>query len=482
MKLNEELDSFYITKDKRKKILLITDDIRAHSGVGTISREIIFNTGHHFNWVQMAGAVKHPDKGKVIDLSQNINQSLKINDGYLKLYPVDGYGDVNFLRALIKEEKPDALLLVTDPRYFQWLFQIENEIRKEIPIIYLNIWDDLPLPYYNKPYYESCDLLLGISKQTKYINDEVLGEDKGKIITKYLPHGLNPQEIFPLDINDKELTDYKNRLFQKSSPEFIIFFNSRNIKRKQLSDTVLSFRLFLDSIPKEKADKCCILLHTESASEYGTDIKEVCEVLFDDLYPNSYLIHEEICSRKELNFLYNIADLQILLTSNEGWGLSITESLLSGTPFIANVTGGMQDQMGFKDDKEQWYTPSNEVPSNHTKRYKKHGEWVFPVFPTNISLQGSINTPYIYEDRCDPKEVANVIKKVWMYDRDFLRKRGLKGREWALSDEIGFTSHHQALRFINSVDELFNVWEPIIEPELVNLNDYKKPTLNNLIY
>ena len=171
----------------------------------------------------MAGAVKHPDKGKVIDLSQSINQSLKINDGYLKLYPVDGYGDVNFLRALIKEEKPDALLLVTDPRYFQWLFQIENEIRKEIPIIYLNIWDDLPLPYYNKPYYESCDLLLGISKQTKYINDEVLGEDKGKIITKYLPHGLNPQKIFPLDINDKELIDYKNRLFQKSSPEFIIF-------------------------------------------------------------------------------------------------------------------------------------------------------------------------------------------------------------------------------------------------------------------
>ena len=68
----------------------------------------------------------------------------------------------------------------------------------------------------------------------------------------------------------------------------------------------------------------------------------------------------------------------------------------------------MQDQMGFKDDKEQWYVPSNEVPSNHTKRYKKHGEWVFPVFPTNISLQGSINTPYIYEDRCDPKEVANL--------------------------------------------------------------------------
>ena len=74
----------------------------------------------------------------------------------------------------LKVEKPDALFIITDPRYFSWLFQVENEIRKNIPIIYLNIWDDYPAPMYNKPYYEACDLLMGISKQTVNINKLVL--------------------------------------------------------------------------------------------------------------------------------------------------------------------------------------------------------------------------------------------------------------------------------------------------------------------
>jgi glycogen synthase len=56
----------------------------------------------------------------------------------------------------------------------------------------------------------------------------------------------------------------------------------------------------------------------------------------------------------QLNYFYNLADAQILLTSNEGWGLSLTEAMLAGTPIIANVTGGMQDQMRFEDENGNW--------------------------------------------------------------------------------------------------------------------------------
>ncbi len=86
-------------------------------------------------------------------------------------------------------------MLITDPRYFVWLFSIENEIRKSIPIAYLNIWDNYPAPLYNKAYYEACDLLMGISKQTVNINKLVLGNKADKKIIKYIPHGLN-HEIF----------------------------------------------------------------------------------------------------------------------------------------------------------------------------------------------------------------------------------------------------------------------------------------------
>ena len=39
----------YIPKDQRKKILFLADDMRVTSGVGTMAREIIEGTAHHFN-------------------------------------------------------------------------------------------------------------------------------------------------------------------------------------------------------------------------------------------------------------------------------------------------------------------------------------------------------------------------------------------------------------------------------------------------
>ena len=40
----------YLKKEDRKKILLLTDDIRVHSGVAQIGREMVMNTSHRYNW------------------------------------------------------------------------------------------------------------------------------------------------------------------------------------------------------------------------------------------------------------------------------------------------------------------------------------------------------------------------------------------------------------------------------------------------
>ena len=183
-------------------------------------------------------------------------------------------------------EQPDAIMLVTDPRYFEWLFAMENEIRKHCPIIYLNIWDDYPTPLYNKAFYESCDALLAISKQTKLINELVLGEKAENKVIKYVPHGLNEEIFKPLDDNDPQLVEFKKNLFGKDEKDFVLFFNSRNIRRKQIPDTMLAFRYFLDRLPKEKADKCAFILHTEVISEHGTDLEAVRKLFFKD-YPNA---------------------------------------------------------------------------------------------------------------------------------------------------------------------------------------------------
>ena len=474
-------DFKYIPKDKRKKIMLIADDIRVHSGVATVAKEIVLKTCQHFNWVNVAGAIKHPEKGKRLDLSKDTADLSGVEDASVMIYPVDGYGDPRIIREILNIERPNAILLITDPRYFMHIWNMEQEIRKQIPIAYLNIWDDYPAPMYNRPYYEACDLLMGISKQTVNINKLVLkGKEKNKIF-KYVPHGLDHNIYKPIDKDNPDFIEWKNNTFGKEKYDFILFFNSRNIRRKQIPDTMLAFRAFLDSLPKEKAKKCLLMMHTEYVTDAGTHLGKVKEYLFDENYFHNVKFSLNKIDNTQLNYLYNAADCQILITCNEGWGLTLTEAMLSGTPIIANTTGGMQDQMRFIDNDGKWFEPDANVPSNHRGTYKKHGEWAFPVYPTSRSIQGSPPTPYIFDDRCAWEDVTERIKEVYELGPEERKRRGLAGREWALSNEAGFTAEQQGKRVIEAFDELFKTWKPREKYEIINATKYKGKFLNHKI-
>lgn len=162
---------------RKKKILLLSDDLRMHSGISTMSRELVFGTVHHYDWVQMGGGMDHPEQGKIINHSSVTQEFTGVKDAYVMIYPVKGYGNEDILYSVMARENPDAIMHFTDPRYWAWLYAIEREIRSKIPLTYLNIWDDLPYPMWNKPFYESCDALFSISKQTYNINKWVLGPE-----------------------------------------------------------------------------------------------------------------------------------------------------------------------------------------------------------------------------------------------------------------------------------------------------------------
>ena len=463
----------YLPPEQRKKILLITDDIRVHSGVATVAREIVLKTCQHFNWVNIGGSIRHPEAGKRLDISADTNKNAGIEDASVIIYPAHDYGGPDMLKQVIQLENPDAIMLITDPRYFVWLFAMENEIRKKIPIAYLNIWDDYPAPLYNKAFYEACDLLMGISKQTVNINNIVLGDKAKNKVIRYVPHGLNSDLMHPITSEDSmwdDLQQFKKSLFGGKEYDFVLFFNSRNIRRKQIPDTMLAYKYFIDQLPVEQAKKCAFVLHTELVSEHGTDLLAIQELLLNgDQY--DVIFTNRVFNAYEMSLLYNCTDAQILLTSNEGWGLSLTEAILSGNPIIANVTGGMQDQMRFEDENGNWFIPSPEVPSNHTGKYKKHGKWAFPVYPTNRSIQGSPPTPYIFDDRCRSEDAAEQIMAIYSLSKEERKAIGLAGREWACGDEAGFTSVKQGERVIEAFDELFKTWKPREKYELINTNE-----------
>ena len=472
----------YIPQAQRKKILLLCDDIRMTSGIATMGRELVLGTAHHYNWVNVGGAINHPDQGKRFDLNGDTNQQTGITDASVILYPTNGYGDPMLIKQLIQMEKPDALMMFTDPRYWIWLFQMEHEIRKTIPIIYLNIWDDLPYPMYNKAFYESCDGLLAISKQTENINRCVLGPEiaKEKVI-KYVPHGINDKIFFPINESHPEylaLQEFKKNLYGGKTYDFTLLYNARNIRRKCTADLMLAWKIFVDELPEDKAKKTALVLHTQVVDENGTDLEAVRQMLFGNEEKYNVVFDQNRYPSNVMNLLYNATDGCALISSNEGWGLSLTEAMICGKPIIATVTGGMQDQMRFEDENGDWIKFTEEFGSNHRGKYKRHGKWAYPVFPSNLSLVGSIPTPYIFDDRAEPFDIAEAIDDLYQMKTKYpeiYAEQCKAAHEWVTSDEAMMTSDNMAKNTIEGIDATFAKWEPRHRFELIQVETPKQP-------
>ena len=472
----------YIPQSQRKKILFLCDDIRMTSGISTMAREIVLGTAHHYNWANVGGAIQHPDKGKRLDLNADTNQHAGIEDASVCLYPIDGYGSPELIRQLIELEKPDAIMFFTDPRYWVWLFHMEQELRKKVPFIYLNIWDDLPYPMYNKSFYESCDALLAISKQTENINRCVLGEEiASEKIIKYVPHGINENSFFPIDSSHPEylaLQDFKKQLYGGKNYKFNLLYNARNIRRKSVPDLMLAWKIFIDSLTEEQAKECVFTLHTQPVDENGTDLPAVQQMLFGNNLKYNLTFSNSRYPANIMNLLYNTSDVVALVSSNEGWGLSLTEGMMCGKPIIATVTGGMQDQIRFEDENGEWIKFTEEFGSNHRGKYKKHGKWAYPVFPSNISLIGSVPTPYIFDDRANPHDIAEQIKAVYntkLNNPELYKEQCEAANRWAISDESMMSARWMCKNIIDGIDETFKKWEPRYDFELIKVEPLEQP-------
>jgi len=448
-------------KPKKKKILLLSDDLRMHSGIGHMSKEFVLGTVDKYDWVQLGAAIKHPEHGKIMDISEDVQKETGVKDAFVKIYPHTGYGNPQVLNEILNIEKPDAILHFTDPRFWQWLYNIEHEVRQKIPLMYYNIWDDLPYPHWNEPFYESCDLLMNISRQTQNIVKNVLQKfPKPDWAVQWVPHGVNETKFFPIDplhAHYQEFDQFQDNFKKTNDVDFVFFWNNRNIRRKHPADLILSFKHFCDQLPAEKANKCCLLMHTQISDENGTDLMAVKNAICPKY---KVFFSGKAVDTKQLNFFYNLADVTVNIASNEGFGISWCESLHTATPIINNVTGGLQDGCRFEDEHSNWIEFNTHFPSNHDGTYQEHGAWVKPVFPSNRSIQGSPITPYIFDDRVDFREVSKAMRYWYDTPKETRDHYGELGRTWVLGDEANMSAKGMSKRMAECIDTCFEKWTP----------------------
>ena len=404
---------------KKKTILVLGDHPFSPSGVGTQSRyfiEALLKTGR-YRAVCFGGALKHVEyKPQQVDGWGN--------DWII--HPVKGYGNAELVRSVLRSEKPDVVWLMTDPRFWDWLWQIDNEIRTNVPMVYYHVWDNYPYPKFNKPFYDSNDMVVAISK----VAYDIVKTVSPDVECKYLPHAVDSEVFKPLP--EEDVAKFTSDFFEHGKNKTIFFWNNRNARRKQSGTLIVWFKEFLDIVGHDEA---CLLMHTDARDPHGQDLPEIINNF--ELYSKKQVqLSEEKVDPPILSFMYNMADCTINISDAEGFGLATLESLSCGTPIVVNMTGGLQEQV--TDGKEFF------------------GVGIEPVAKAVI---GSLNVPYIYEDRINKEDFINALLKIHNMSKAERKELGSMGRQHVLKN-YGFENYcNQWIEIIDEVCEKYGSWE-----------------------
>ena len=406
----------------KPKVLLIGDDIRSPGGVANICKNIILKTIDTFDWVQLASKPKHPEHGVIVDISKSVSKHAKVDNCYARLYCNSGYGDEQTLFNIIESESIDFVLHMTDPRFYTWLYAIENRVRSKCPLGYYHVWDNYPLPTFNKSIYQSCDWIGCISELTYNIVNEVTD---GEVSCDYVPHGVDC-DVFK-KIQGDDSNNSRNGLLENGC-KFAILSNNVNMKRKQLPSLIESYDKFCNILTEKESKETLLMLHTNQTGEAGHDLIN----MVDTLYPNrNILFSTSKVDEKTLNQMYNTFTLTANIANNEGFGLATLESLATETPIVCNLTGGLSSQINDTND------------------------WGLGIYPSAKKLAGDANTPYIYEDYVCTDDVAKAFITMYSKRENELINMGKLGREFVLEN---FTLSRMTEGIINGIQKTLGTY------------------------
>jgi len=381
---------------KKFKVLVIADHALSASGVGTQTRHLIEGMLKKGCWSfrQFGAAVKHDDY-----------RTVHVNDDFI-IKPIDGFGDPNMLRVTLATEKPDALFIFTDPRFFIYLFEMEDEIHQICPIVWWHVWDNDPKPVYNRPLYEATDLINCHSHKTY---TQVVDDFPDK--SNFIPHAL-PKEIYN-KLPDDEIKTWKNKILGPGREDHTVcLWINRNAKRKRSNDVLWSWRKFVDTYTEKHGEKpkATLLLHTDPTDIEGANLLQTLELL--DLQEYVYFSVDTL-DFAQMNVIHNISDFCLNISYAEGFGLTTLESMQCGNPIIAVKTGGLTRQVvDHRDGSENGIALDVDL----------------------TSMVGSQMVPYIFEDYADTENVANAILKLVEMEPDERKALGEKAMSYAHSE------------------------------------------------
>lgn len=404
-------------QNQKKTILFLSDHPLSTSGVGTQARWLIsglINTGK-YSFKCFGGAIRHDNYETVV-----------VNPDFI-IKPTNGFGDKALLRKTLAQVKPDAVFLFTDPRFFIWVWEMEDEIHQVCPIVYWHLWDNPPWPEFNRPLYESNDVINCINYPTYEMVKERFPDKTG-----YIPHAV-PEDLYSPLSKEESYKFKKNLLGNERADHFTCLYVSRNARRKMPSDILVSWKMFLESLQEKHGHKkATLVLHTDPLDQEGTNLYQVIDILG---VKDNVAFSKDRIGFNEMKLLYNACDTIVNRSCNEGFGLPTLEMAMCGKPIIAIKTGGLTRQVEDPETGEQF------------------GIGMDPEVRTMV---GNHMVPYIYEDFVSHETLRDAFMKMYEMGSDGREELGKKAMERVKKE---YSLNKMVSDWDNSLEKVIKDWK-----------------------
>jgi glycosyltransferase involved in cell wall biosynthesis len=289
------------------------------------------------------------------------------------------------------------------------------------------VWDNYPYPMFNKSYYQSNDYIATISRLT----DDIVRNVAPDVDCTYIPHAVDSKVFKTIPLDDKKSLREQN-LDPKDVDKFIVFWNNRNARRKQSGTLVWWWSEWVKERGLES--KVQLVMHTNPKDVHGQDLSHIAKHL--GLTNREILFSTQKIPLSAMSTFYNIADVTVNISDAEGFGLSTLESLACGTPIIATVTGGLQEQI-----------------------IGEGGPFGIPLFPVSKSIIGSQEVPYIYEDRISKNHFFSALSNMYDMGAEERHRLGELGRQHVLKNYNFENFEKQWVEFMMRVHKESGSWE-----------------------
>ena len=294
----------------KKRLLLVSDNPLLFSGLGRWCRELAYRLQTKYD-IAVAGwhygGARHSCP--------------------FHIYPIEKLAPnyINTMVGILEDFQPDIVLGLGDLDYFLPFLELKKIFSKAKVInwyVYLTV-DGQPL---NPAWKDTIEAMDGIATCTNY----------GRKWLKVLSPKVDPEVIY-LGFNVQQFGDTYSREQLKAhnnmSDTFIMFNNQQNTVRHNISTVIWAFKDFVDKHPDAKVKLIC---NNDPEDIGGPNL--VTEVARTGLGDKIVLgINKSVMrARKDedINGYYNLSDLSVFGSCNEGFGLPLLEGYSVGLPAI----------------------------------------------------------------------------------------------------------------------------------------------------